>query len=489
VPAEAGAPGPVQAFVGLQSLEEGGRAGTGPRPRRRPRRPGAPRRSGPRVALVSLGCAKNQVDAEIMLGLLEEAGFRLTGEPRRADLVIVNTCAFIDEAKQESIETILSVADGRPVIVAGCLAQRYPDELLREMPEIAAVVGTGDFERIVEVARRVLSGERVRAVGHAAARYERLLPRRRLEDGPFAYVKIAEGCDHDCAFCAIPSFRGRFRSRPAAVVAEECRLLAAAGVRELILVSQDTTYWGRDLRPSGGEEPRHLGELLRAVWQAAAPAGARWLRCLYLYPYLLDDRILEAWAEVPGALPYFDIPLQHGSDAVLAAMRRPDRRRSIVALCERLRRRFPEAVLRSSFIVGYPGETEAHFRELLDLLREVGFDHAGFFVYSAEDGTPAAALPDQVPEEVRHERYHRAMEVQAEVSAQRNAARVGRVLEVLIEREVPGSPGYYEGRWWGQAPDVDGACVVRATGLEAGQVVPVRIEGVDGFDLYGAPDG
>ena len=457
------------AFVPLGALDR-------ERPARR-----APGRGAPRVALIPLGCAKNLVDSEIMLGLLAEAGFRVTGEPRRADVVIVNTCAFIDEAKQESIDTILAVADGRPVIVAGCLAQRYPDQLLAELPEIAAVVGTGDFAGIVEVARRVLDGERVRAVGHAAARYERVLPRRRIEAGPYAYLKIAEGCDHDCRFCAIPSFRGRFRSRPLEAILEEGRLLAEGGARELLLISQDTTYWGRDLGPGGGD----LGQLLRAVSEAALPAGARWLRCLYLYPYLLQDRMLEAWAEVPGALPYFDMPLQHGSDVMLAAMARPDRQRSIVALVERIRRRLPGAVLRTSFIVGYPGEREEHFAELLGLLREVGFDHAGFFVYSAEDGTPAAELPDPVPEDLRHERYHRAMQVQAEVAAERNRDRVGALLPAIAERPLAGSPGYWEGRWWGQAPDVDGGLVIRASGLRGGDIVPVRIEGVDGFDLYG----
>ncbi len=421
-----------------------------------------------------------------MLGLLDEAGFRITGEPRRADVVIVNTCAFIDDAKQESIDTILSVADGRPVIVAGCLAQRYPDQLLAEMPEIAAVVGTNDFTGIVDVARRVLAGERVRAVGHAALRYDRVLPRRRIEAGPFAYVKIGEGCDHTCKFCAIPQFRGRFRSRPLGAVLEECRELARHGARELLLVSQDTTYWGRD---AGGGEPRHLGHLLRAVSAEALPAGARWIRCLYLYPYLLDNRILDAWGQAEGVLPYFDMPLQHGSDAMLAAMARPDRRRSIVELCTRIRDRIPGAVLRTSFIVGYPGETEAHFAEMLDLLRTVEFDHAGFFVYSAEDGTPAAALPEQVPDEVRHERYHRAMEAQAEIAARRNRARVGSTVDVLLERAVPGSEGYFEGRWWGQAPDVDGTCVVRGGAVAPGQVVPVRLEGADGFDVYGSAVG
>jgi ribosomal protein S12 methylthiotransferase len=244
---------------------------------------------------------------------------------------------------------------------------------------------------------------------------------------------------------------------------------------------------GREVPDS--TQTRHLGDLLRAVSAAAVPAGARWLRCLYLYPYLLDDRILQAWSETPAALPYFDMPLQHGSDAILEAMARPDRRRTIVALTDRIRRRFPDAVLRTSFIVGYPGETEAHFADLLALLRDVEFDHAGFFVYSAEDGTPAAELPDPVPEDVRHERYHRAMEAQAGIAARRNRARVGRILEAIVERPLAGSPGYAEGRWWGQAPDVDGTCVIQGEGLEPGDILPVRIQGVEGFDLYGTAVG
>jgi ribosomal protein S12 methylthiotransferase len=426
------------------------------------------------VALVSLGCAKNLVDSEIMLGLLEQAGFQIVPEAPGADLVIVNTCGFIDEAKRESIGAILDAAEGRPagrVIVTGCLAQRYPEALMREMPEIAAVVGTGDFERIVEVARQALAGERTVAVGHAAARYDRLYPRRRLQAGPSAYLKIAEGCDHTCRFCAIPGFRGRFRSRPLPLLVQEAAALAAEGARELVLVSQDTISYGRDL-----EGRPMLGELLRAL---AGVRGVRWLRPLYLYPYLLDDRLLDGWA----AVPYFDIPLQHGADAILAAMGRPDRRSGILRLVERIRRRFPEAAIRSSFIVGYPGETEAHFAELLRLLDDCEFDHAGFFAFSAEEGTPAAAMPDQVPAEVREDRYHAAMAHQAGIAARRNAARVGRRLEVLVEGPVAGDPRYVEGRWQGQAPEVDGQVILPAGGLRTGDFVLAEVEGAEEFDL------
>jgi ribosomal protein S12 methylthiotransferase len=437
----------------------------------------APGRGSPRVALVSLGCPKNLVDGEVMLGLLAEAGWRVTDDPGRADLVIVNTCAFIDEARQESVEAILDVADGRPVVVAGCLAQRYPRELMREIPEISAVVGTGDVERIVEVARRALAGERVEAVGHAAARYDRLLPRRRLEPGPSAYLKIAEGCDRGCRFCAIPSFRGRFRSRPPEVLVAEAEALAAEGVRELVLVSQDSVAYGKDLpgRP-------WLGSLLEAL---SGVEGICWIRVLYLYPYQVDDRLIAAFAETPKVLPYFDIPLQHGHDAVLAAMGRPDRRDGILRLVERIRHRIPHAVLRSSFIVGYPGEGDANFRALLDLLAEVEFDHAGFFVFSPEEGTPAARLPDHVPAEVAHARYHEAMAFQARIASRRNAARVGAVVDVLVERPVSGDPRYAEGRWWGQAPEVDGQVIV-AGDAAPGHIVPVRIERAEDFDLHGS---
>ncbi len=428
----------------------------------------------PSVSLVSLGCAKNQIDSEIMLGLLAQAGFQILPDAEGADLVIVNTCGFIDEAKRESIGAILDAADGRPagrVIVTGCLAQRYPDALMRDMPEIAAVVGTGDFERIVDVAREALAGRRTMAVGHAAVRYDRLYPRRRLQSGPSAYLKIAEGCDHTCKFCAIPQFRGRFRSRPLPLLVEEATQLAAEGVRELVLVSQDTISYGRDL-----EHRPMLGELLEAL---VAVPGVHWVRPLYLYPYLLSDALLERWA----AVPYFDMPLQHGSDAILAAMARPDRRAGITRLVGRIRARHPEAAIRSSFIVGYPGETEAHFRELLDLLDACKFDHAGFFSYSAEDGTPAAILPDQVPERLREERYHTAMRHQARIAARRNAARVGKRLEVLVEGSVASDARFVEGRWHGQAPEVDGQVILPADGVRVGDFTVVEVEGAEDFDL------
>ncbi len=434
----------------------------------------------PSVSLVSLGCAKNQIDSEIMLGLLAQAGFRILPQATGADLVIVNTCGFIDEAKRESIGAILDASEGRPagrVIVTGCLAQRYPEALMRDMPEIAAVVGTGDFERIVEVAREALAGRRTVAVGHAAARYDRLYPRRRLQSGPSAFLKIAEGCDHTCRFCAIPLFRGRFRSRPLPLLVEEATQLAAEGVRELVLVSQDTISYGRDI-----EGRPLLAELLEAL---AAVPGVHWVRPLYLYPYLLSDALLDRWA----AVPYFDIPLQHGSDAILAAMARPDRRAGIERLVANIRRRFPEAAIRSSFIVGYPGETEAHFRELLDLLDACTFDHAGFFAYSAEDGTPAAALPDQVGEAVREERYHAAMDHQARIAARRNAARLGQRLEVLVEGPVAGDDRFVEGRWHGQAPEVDGQVILPAAGVPVGAFTLAEVEGAEDFDLLARPAG
>ncbi|HVB10183.1 MAG TPA: 30S ribosomal protein S12 methylthiotransferase RimO [Bacillota bacterium] len=428
----------------------------------------------PSVGLVSLGCAKNQIDSEIMLGLLTEAGFDVLGDPAAADLVIVNTCGFIDEAKRESIGAILDASEGRPegrVVVTGCLAQRYPQELMRDMPEIAAVVGTGDFERIVEVCRDALAGRRTMAVGHAAARYDRLYPRRRLQRGPSAYIKIAEGCDHTCKFCAIPLFRGRFRSRALPLLVEEAKQLAAEGARELVLVSQDTISYGRDL-----EGRPMLAELLEVL---AAVPEVRWVRPLYLYPYLIDDGLLDRWA----AVPYFDIPLQHGSDAILAAMARPDRRAGILRLVAKIRDRFPTAAIRSSFIVGYPGETDAHFRELLALLDDCQFDHAGFFSFSPEDGTPAATLPGEVAEVVRDERYHEAMAHQARIAATRNAARVGQRLEVLVEGPVAGDDRYVEGRWHGQAPEVDGQVIMPAAGLRPGDFVLAEVEAAEDFDL------
>lgn len=452
-----------------------------------------------RVAMVTLGCAKNLVDTEHMLGLLAEAGFRTSVEQAAAeepeavagaDLCVVNTCGFIDAAKEESVETILRLADlkkqGRlgGLIVAGCLAQRYAAELQAEIPEVDAVVGTGDFPRIVEVAREVLGGGRAAAVGVPAYAYDRPLPRVRTTPAHTAYLKIAEGCDHACAFCIIPQLRGAYRSRPLSVVVAEAEALAAAGVKEINLVSQDSTFYGWDLAGR-----LLLPELLRELNKVA---GLRWIRFLYNYPTRFTAELARTMAALEKVCRYVDIPLQHGSDRILAAMGRGGRRADIIRRIGEIRRVLPDAVFRSSFIVGFPGESEDDFQELLSFLDEIAFDYVGFFTYSLEEGTPAGAMPGQVPRDVKEARYHRAMARQRHISLRRQSRHVGQTLEVLVEGDEPGQPGFYRGRWRGQAPEVDGQVVLRCeTGavLRPGDMVKARIERAEEYDLHGVVSG
>lgn len=451
-----------------------------------------------KAVLVTLGCAKNLVDSEHMVGLLREAGYAVevagadeaAEDPREAlarleaDVAVVNTCGFIDAAKEESVGVILDLARrkgaGRlgALVVTGCLAQRYADDLLRQIPEVDAVVGTGEFPRLVPVVGDALAGRRTRVVDEPAYRYDAPLPRARLTPAHTAYVKIAEGCNHACAFCVIPSLRGRYRSRPVEAVAAEVEALAAAGVKEVNLVSQDSTFYGRDLagRPL-------LPELLARL---DAVPGVRWIRVLYNYPATFTPEIAAAMAGLGKVCPYVDLPLQHGSDRVLAAMGRGGGRAGLLERLEEIRAALPGAVLRSSFIVGFPGETAEDFRELLAFLKEAALDYAGFFTYSREEGTPAWGRRGQVAARVKESRRHRAMEVQRRVSLERNRARVGRVLEVLVEGEEPGEPGSFRGRWRGQAPEVDGVVLFSAHGRPApGDLVPVRITWADAYDLRG----
>lgn len=451
------------------------------------------------VYIETLGCAKNTVDSEYMAGILERAGFRLTREPARADVAVLETCGFIGPAREESLAALEELLEwkrrgrARAVVVAGCLVQRDPAGLRQLYPDVDALLGSGDFPRVAEVLERLLEREPRTGAGAVAAgappdvvgrpdyRYDELLPRRR--DGGFsAYVKIAEGCDHGCAFCAIPLMRGRFRSRPPEVIEQEVRRLVASGVREINLVAQDSTAYGLD-RPGC---PR-LPELLRRLDRVE---GLEWLRLHYAYPTLVDEPLLEAMAESRHVLHYLDMPLQHASDRILEAMRRPERRRLIEAKVELVRRRLPDVVLRSTFIVGFPGEGRDDFRELLDLLRGLELDRVGFFAYSPEEGTPAASLRPQVPERVKASRLRRAEDLQARISRRRQSRLVGQVLEVWAEGPDEQDPGYWLGRWWGQAPEVDGNVVFRpGRPHRPGDRVRVRIERAETADLLGSEVG
>lgn len=442
------------------------------------------------VGLVSLGCAKNLVDSEIMLGLLREAGYRITNEKEEADVLVVNTCGFIGPAKEESVDTIIELGElkekgrCRALIVAGCLAQRYREELMREMPEIDAVIGTGDFTRIVETISQALAGERQVCVGRPVYQYSRDLPRVQATPGHTAYLKIAEGCDNACSYCVIPALRGPLRSRPLNDLVDEAASLAARGVKEIILIAQDTTAYGLDLY---GEY--RLAGLLRALSRIDV---LRWVRVLYSYPSRFTDDLIEVVAREEKICKYLDIPLQHGSDEILKQMNREGDREQALALIRRLKDAIPDLVLRTSLIVGFPGETEAHFEELLDFIREIRFDHVGVFTYSQEEDTPAGARPDQVPEEVKQERFRRAMEVQQGIAFERRRRWVGRELEVLVEGADPdraasvvvsGCP--YWGRTRGQAPGIDGATYLKGKDLKVGEIYRARVVGTEGYDLLG----
>ncbi len=437
------------------------------------------------VAFAHLGCEKNRVDTEHMLGLLAEAGYGVSADEADASVVVVNTCSFIQEAREESVRTLVELAEqGKELIIAGCLAQHFQEELLESLPEAKAIVGTGDYQHIVSVLERVEAGERVNQVSAAPTFVgDEHLPRYRTTSEAIAYLKVAEGCDYRCAFCIIPHLRGNQRSRPIESIVAEAQQLAAQGVQELVLISQISTNYGLDL----AGKPQ-LAELLRALGEVEIP----WVRVHYAYPTGLTSEVLAAYREVPNVLPYLDLPLQHSHPEVLRAMNRPWQADVTAGVLGRIREQLSDAVLRTTFIVGFPGETEEHFQHLLDFVAEQRFDHVGVFTFSAEEGTPAAELPDQVPHGIALERKDRLMALQQPIAAALNAAWVGKVVDVLIEQENPSS-GEMLGRCARFAPEVDGE--VRVSPGEGGvcaapgTLVKVRITGADTYDLLGVVVG
>jgi len=435
-----------------------------------------------KVHLVSLGCPKNQVDSELMLGLLARAG----AEPApagEADCLVVNTCAFIDRAREESVETILELArwkatgPARHLVVTGCLPQRYGGELLAELPEVDAVLGTGELDRIVEVVQR-LDGRREWVTGAPPGYlYPATAPRRRLARVPYAYVKIAEGCDMGCTFCAIPAMRGRHRSRPIADIGREVEALAAEGVQEVVLVSQDTLAYGTDRRGAGD-----FGDLLLALSETPVP----WIRHLYLHPAHVHDRLLAKLARA-RALPYIDLPIQHADDGILRAMRRGVTRRRMAEVIAGFREALPGATLRTTVLVGFPGETEEAFETLLAFIEEQRFDRLGVFTYSREEGTPAAAMAGEATAEVAAERARLVQETQDRIAWERQQALLGRIVEVLVDGPSQDPAFTWEGRTPGQAPEIDGVVYFRDPHLAPGRFVPVRIVEVEGYELVGEP--
>jgi ribosomal protein S12 methylthiotransferase len=438
-----------------------------------------------KVYFVSLGCPKNRVDSEVMLGAMDQAGHRLVGAPDEAEVIVVNTCGFIDAAKEESIDTILEMAqyksDGacKKLVVTGCLTQRYPDQVAREIPEIDHILGSADYADIARIVGEV-GGRRkklpVLEVSETPAYlYDHTAPR--IVTGPrfSVYVKIAEGCDRPCAFCIIPKLRGPQRSRTIVSVVAEVEQLVAGGAREVNLVAQDLTRYGWDL----AERPT-LAALLRAVCRVE---GLRWVRLHYTYPSAFTDELIDVIASEEKVVKYVDVPLQHIDDRMLKIMRRGHSARVTHELLERLRARMPEVVLRSTFIVGHPGETDEMFGSLCAFVTDAELDRVGVFTYSKEPGTVSAMLPHRVSAAVSAERQGRLMELQRGVSRRKNQAMVGRTIEVLVEGESDESELLLQGRWYGQAPEIDGSVYLADGTARPGDLVRARVTDGSDYDL------
>ncbi len=430
----------------------------------------------PTIAISHLGCEKNRIDTEHMLGLLVEAGYGVDSNEELADYVIVNTCSFIQAAREESVRTLVELAEAnKKIVITGCMAQHFQSQLLDEIPEAVAVVGTGDYQKIVEVIERTSSGEKVIEVSPEPTYIaDETTPRYRTTTEGVAYIRVAEGCDYRCAFCIIPHLRGNQRSRTIESIVAEAKILASQGVKEIILISQITTNYGLDIYG----KPK-LAELLRALGEVDVP----WIRIHYAYPTGLTKEVIGAINETPNVLPYLDLPLQHSHPEVLRAMNRPWQGRVNDEIIERIKTEIPAAVLRTTFIVGFPGETDAHFQHLLEFVERHEFDHVGVFTFSPEEETPAYSLPNQIEASVMESRRDALMALQQPISLRKNQQEVGRVVDVLIEQENP-TTGELIGRSGRFAPEVDGLVYVKGS-ARLGNIVPVRIESADVYDLYG----
>ena len=434
-----------------------------------------------KVHLTTLGCPKNQVDSELMSGMLVEAGHDIAAEPAAAECLVVNTCAFIDRAREESVNTILDLARlkergrVRALIVTGCLSQRYGPELLAEIPEVDGILGTAELHRIVDLVNQ--AGGRQDWVGSAPPGYlyDAKTPRLITAQLPYAYVKIAEGCDMGCTFCAIPQFRGKHRSRPLGDIVAEVEGLSRRGIQEAILVSQDTLAYGRDL-PGNGD----IGDLLLAL----SATGMPWIRPMYLHPAHVNDRLVKMWARA-RVVPYLDMPIQHGDDTVLRRMRRGVTVRRMKDIIAQFRDAVPGLTVRTTVLVGFPGETEQAFDNLLAFVEDVAFDRLGVFTYSAEEGTPAASMTEQVPAAVMAERAALVQETQDRLAWPRQKALFGTRQTVLVDGPSADPAFPFEGRLAGQAPEIDGVVLLRDAGLTSGRFADVAIVEVDGYELVG----
>jgi len=434
-----------------------------------------------KVHFTTLGCPKNQVDSELMLGMLTRSGHEITDVAETADCLVVNTCAFIDRAREESVQTILEMAKvkeagrARALIVTGCLTQRYGGEILSEIPEVTAILGTSDLDRIVALVNQAEGRQDWVTSAPPGYLYDATTPRLLTARVPYAYVKIAEGCDMGCTFCAIPQFRGAHRSRPLGDIVAEVEGLARQGIQEAILVSQDTLAYGRD-RSGNGD----IGDLLLALSDTRMP----WIRPMYLHPAHVNDRLVEKWARA-RVVPYLDMPVQHGDDAILRAMRRAVTARRMKDIVAQFRAAIPGLTVRTTVLVGFPGETEAAFDNLLAFIEDVGFDRLGVFSYSIEEGTPAATMPGQVPAERRDERAQQVQDLQDSLAWPRQAALVGTRHTVLVDGPSEDAAFPFEGRTAGQAPEIDGVVYLRNRRFTTGRFAEVRIAEVDGYELVG----
>ena len=437
---------------------------------------------GEKIGMISLGCPKNQVDAEMMLAKLKDAGFEITSDESEADAVIVNTCGFIEEAKQEAIENILDVASYKKegnlksLIVTGCLAERYKDEIKEQMPEVDVVVGLGSNGDIVSIVKNALNGQRYSTYGEKESLD--LCGKRIITTPSYtAYIKIAEGCDNCCTYCAIPQIRGRFRSKPMEDIIFEAEKLADSGVKELIVVAQDTTRYGEDLYG----EPK-LAMLLTNLCQVI---GIHWIRVLYTYPERITNELLRVIAEQPKLVKYMDIPMQHCNKEILRRMNRSGSKEELQRLVERIRILVPGVAVRTTLITGFPGETEEQFEELCEFVKQVGFDRLGCFAYSKEEGTPAADFPDQIDEQIKIDRADLVMNDQLSITIKNNSNKIGSVREVLVEGYDDYIKCYY-GRTAEDAPDIDGKVFFMSEQkLEPGMFVNVKINDLIEYDLLG----
>ena len=435
-----------------------------------------------KIALESLGCSKNLMDAEIMTGILKEKGYEFVEEFAEADIIIVNTCGFIRDAKQESIDTIVELSQLKEfgklkyLIVTGCLAQRYADELLEEIPEIDAIVGTGNFMNISEIIDRLESEKNVTEIGNIEFAFDETLPRYVSTPEHMAYLKIGEGCSNHCTYCIIPKLRGKYRSRKIEDIVEEAKSLASEGVKELVVIAQDTTRYGEDLY---GEAK--LAELLEEL---AGIEGIKWIRIMYSYPESITEKLIDVIAAHDNICSYFDMPIQHASNRVLKRMNRRTSKEDIRNKVEMIRSKIPDAVIRTTVIVGFPGETEEDLEELIEFMKEIKFDRLGAFAYSREEDTPADRMDGHMDEEIKEERRDRVMMVQQAISEEINQKREDKVFEVLIEEEA--EEGVYVGRTQGDAEEIDSVVYVNSDEeLEIGSFVNVYITEAMEYDLIG----